>query len=107
MNQLNINVGDMIYCNYKLCPIVSLSSIGVTIKLDTKNKFISCNDLLLREFEYCIKYEKLKLNGESHTDTEEKALKEKELLESSGWTCTIYKREVKSFMKNRNLSKKF
>jgi hypothetical protein len=94
METLLFNVGDLIYYNKTLCPITSLSSIGVTIKQGKTHRFVDCNDLIPRKFEHCIKFTKGDLEGESHTDTEEKAKAEKNLLESMGWNCKIYKREV-------------
>lgn len=91
-----LKVGDKIYYNGILCPITQVLANGVMIRHGAIHRFIFATDLVYRDFEYCIVFEKDGSEGLSHTDDESKMKKEVELLESCGWKTRVYQREVKA-----------
>lgn len=93
--RINIKIGDEIYVEDKLCRVTDLAPSYVYVRLHGRMKAVWFEELYDRKFEWVIEYKKNGNEGHSRTNDEERAHKEAALLETLGWKCRIFQREVK------------
>lgn len=100
-NTVFLQVGDEILYEKKFCPITQIKADGVMVKLDNgQHRFIFATDLIERRYEYMILWKTTDFIGRSFTEDYDKAIKEKELMESLNYEVSIKHREVVDWQKN-------
>ena len=92
---MKLSVGDKIFYNGNLCPIEETNEFSVIIACQNGlHKSIPLHALEGRTFEWIVEYHKgngeKRFNGRSRCDTEEKAKKEKALMDELKWETTIH-----------------
>lgn len=100
-NTVFLQVGDEILYEKKFCPITQIKADGVMVKLENgQHRFIFATELIERRYEYMILWKTTDFIGRSFTEDYDKAIKEKELMESLNYEVSIKHREVVDWQKN-------
>ena len=95
---MKLSVGDKIFYNGNLHPIEETNEFAVIIACEKGlHKSIPLSALEGRKFEWVVEYSKgsgtKRFDGRSRCDTEEKAKKEKALMEELKWNTTVHLEE--------------
>ncbi len=94
MEMFVFRIGDELFYDRRLCKITAITPNGVYVKDNRVHRFISCEELKKRNFEYEITFSKNGVKGASHATNYDSACEEKNLLESIGWEIDMHLREV-------------